>query len=123
MLKHADIGKDAIKTKGRLRAHQWLILRRLSQVSVLLLFLLGPLAGVWIIKGNLLYDNGFLRLLSAAWNHRLLISEKFSEYFVAYGTFGSWIKRENREDSDKSSAAERDQSWYGETNHCLPISI
>ena len=53
MLRHADIGKDAIASKGWLRAHQWLILRRLSQLGVLLLFLLGPLAGIWIIKGNL----------------------------------------------------------------------
>lgn len=53
MLKHADLGKEAIASKGWLVAHKWLILRRLSQVGVLLLFLLGPLAGVWIIKGNL----------------------------------------------------------------------
>ena len=53
MLQHADIGKEAIKTKGWLAAHKWLILRRLSQMGVLLLFLLGPLAGVWLIKGNL----------------------------------------------------------------------
>lgn len=33
--------------------HNWLLLRRLSQVSILALFLLGPLAGVWIVKGNL----------------------------------------------------------------------
>ena len=53
MLKHADIGKEAIKSKGWLAAHKWLILRRISQVGVLALFLLGPLAGVWLIKGNL----------------------------------------------------------------------
>lgn len=32
---------------------KWLILRRFSQLSVLGLFLLGPLAGIWLIKGNL----------------------------------------------------------------------
>lgn len=32
---------------------KWLILRRLSQLTVLGLFLLGPFAGIWIIKGNL----------------------------------------------------------------------
>ena len=29
------------------------MLRRLSQLSILALFLLGPLAGVWVVKGNL----------------------------------------------------------------------
>jgi ferredoxin-type protein NapH len=33
--------------------HRWLLLRRFSQMGLLLLFLLGPLAGIWIIKGNL----------------------------------------------------------------------
>jgi ferredoxin-type protein NapH len=32
---------------------KWLILRRISQVMVLVLFLLGPLAGVWLISGSL----------------------------------------------------------------------
>ena len=50
---YSEIGNDAIRAKGMLGAHKWLILRRISQVSVLLLFLLGPLAGIWIIKGNL----------------------------------------------------------------------
>ncbi len=44
---------DAILDKGWWMAHQWLVLRRLSQLSILALFLLGPLAGIWIVKGNL----------------------------------------------------------------------
>jgi len=47
------IGQDAIAAKGWLRAHRWLLLRRLSQFGILGLFLLGPWAGIWIIKGNL----------------------------------------------------------------------
>lgn len=43
----------AIAAKGRLAAHKWLMLRRLSQLGLLALFLIGPLAGVWIVKGNL----------------------------------------------------------------------
>ncbi|WP_227657599.1 quinol dehydrogenase ferredoxin subunit NapH [Candidatus Magnetaquicoccus inordinatus] len=35
------------------RFYQWLFWRRLSQMLVLLLFLLGPWAGIWIIQGNL----------------------------------------------------------------------
>ena len=47
------IGQDAIAAKGWWLAQRWLILRRLSQFGILALFLLGPWAGVWIVKGNL----------------------------------------------------------------------
>ncbi len=46
-------GQEAIKEKGWLAAYKWLILRRASQLIILLLFLLGPWFGVWIVKGNL----------------------------------------------------------------------
>lgn len=46
-------GRDAVKAKGWWKAHQYLVLRRLAQAAILALFLLGPLAGVWIVKGNL----------------------------------------------------------------------
>ena len=46
-------GADAIAGKGWLGAHKWLLARRISQLSILLLFLLGPWAGIWIVKGNL----------------------------------------------------------------------
>lgn len=46
-------GRDAVRTKGWWRAYRFLLLRRVSQLSILALFLLGPLAGVWIVKGNL----------------------------------------------------------------------
>lgn len=42
--------------KGWFGAHKWLVLRRLSQLGILALFLLGPWAGVWIVKGNLSYS-------------------------------------------------------------------
>ena len=48
--------KEAVTTKGWLRANKWLILRRMSQFGILGLFLLGPLAGIWIVKGNLAYS-------------------------------------------------------------------
>lgn len=50
------IGADAVAEKGWLKSHQWLLLRRLSQFGILALFLLGPLAGLWIVKGNLSYS-------------------------------------------------------------------
>jgi len=46
-------GTDAVKAKGWLAAHKWLVLRRVSQFTILVLFLAGPLLGVWIVKGNL----------------------------------------------------------------------
>ena len=47
------VGAEATVTKGWWRAHQWLVLRRASQLAIFVLFLLGPLVGVWIVKGNL----------------------------------------------------------------------
>lgn len=49
-------GADAIAEKGWLAAHKWLILRRIVQFGILGLFLLGPLAGIWLVKGNLTYS-------------------------------------------------------------------
>jgi len=45
-------GREATQKKGWLPAQKWLLLRRLSQIGILLLFLLGPLAGIWIVKGS-----------------------------------------------------------------------
>ena len=50
---HHFPGKTAIAEQGWLKAHKWLLLRRVSQLGVLLLFLLGPLFGVWLVTGNL----------------------------------------------------------------------
>lgn len=46
-------GQEAIESKGWLAAHKWLILRRISQLGILALFLAGPWFGIWIVKGNL----------------------------------------------------------------------
>lgn len=50
---NAHPGREAVRDKGWLRAHRWLLARRLSQLLIFGLFLLGPWAGVWIVKGNL----------------------------------------------------------------------
>ncbi len=47
------IGADAVAEKGWPRAHVWLLLRRASQIGLVVLFLLGPWFGLWIVKGNL----------------------------------------------------------------------
>ncbi len=46
-------GAEAVRVKGWFGAHRWLVLRRISQLTVLALFLSGPWFGVWIAKGNL----------------------------------------------------------------------
>ncbi|TVO58684.1 quinol dehydrogenase ferredoxin subunit NapH [Denitromonas halophila] len=46
-------GAEAVKVKGWLRAHKWLLLRRVVQLGILVLFMLGPWFGLWIVKGNL----------------------------------------------------------------------
>ncbi|MFM2060025.1 MAG: hypothetical protein RLY71_4410 [Pseudomonadota bacterium] len=47
------VGAEALQLKGWWRSHRFLLLRRLVQLGIFGLFLLGPLAGVWIVKGNL----------------------------------------------------------------------
>lgn len=49
-------GAEAIAAKGWFAAHKWLLLRRATQVGILLLFLVGPWFGLWIVKGNLNYS-------------------------------------------------------------------
>lgn len=46
-------GREAVAAKGWFLAHKWLLLRRLSQILIFALFLLGPLTGFWFIAGNL----------------------------------------------------------------------
>lgn len=50
------VGADALAAKGWWKTNQWLVLRRLTQFGILGLFLLGPLAGIWLVKGNLSYS-------------------------------------------------------------------
>ncbi|WP_206482884.1 quinol dehydrogenase ferredoxin subunit NapH [Thalassotalea sp. G2M2-11] len=47
------VGYHSQQAHGFWFAHRLLILRRMSQVSILLLFLLGPWLNIWLIKGNL----------------------------------------------------------------------
>ncbi len=49
-------GADAVRVKGWLVAHRWLITRRAAQFALLALFLAGPWLGYWIVKGNLNYS-------------------------------------------------------------------
>lgn len=53
MVTRMPLGQEALDTKGWWKSHQWLVLRRVSQLSILALFLIGPWFGLWIIKGNI----------------------------------------------------------------------
>ncbi len=53
MKNNQSLGFEAVKKKGWFLANRFLILRRTVQMTILTLFLLGPLAGIWIIQGNL----------------------------------------------------------------------
>jgi ferredoxin-type protein NapH len=46
-------GLEVRRQKGWLAANRWLLARRLTQLAILLLFLVGPWFGWWIVKGNL----------------------------------------------------------------------
>ncbi|MGD2116980.1 MAG: quinol dehydrogenase ferredoxin subunit NapH [Chromatiales bacterium] len=46
-------GTQARLHKGVLKASKYLILRRISQIALLALFVAGPWFGYWIVKGNL----------------------------------------------------------------------
>ncbi len=48
----SDTRKLGVEAHGVLRAHKWWFLRRVSQISLLGLFMLGPMAGIWIARGN-----------------------------------------------------------------------
>ncbi|WP_171235077.1 quinol dehydrogenase ferredoxin subunit NapH [Ruegeria sp. HKCCA6837] len=50
---HMPVGHEAVESKGWIGAHRYLLLRRVSQLFFLVLFLLGPWFGIWIVKGNL----------------------------------------------------------------------
>jgi ferredoxin-type protein NapH len=47
------VEQTSVRARSWWLAHRFLVLRRVSQGSILALFLLGPLAGLWIVKGNL----------------------------------------------------------------------
>jgi ferredoxin-type protein NapH len=56
------VGADAIQAKGWLKAHKWLILRRISQLTILALFVVSPYLvdrlerETLLVKGNLAYS-------------------------------------------------------------------
>ncbi|HNV60724.1 MAG TPA: quinol dehydrogenase ferredoxin subunit NapH, partial [Rhodoferax sp.] len=53
LFNRTSVGQEALEAKGWWKSNQWLVLRRSSQLGLLLLFLVGPWAGIWVVKGNL----------------------------------------------------------------------
>ena len=80
-------GAEAIAEKGWLAAYKWLILRRASQIGILLLFLVGPWFKLWIVKGNLNYSYtlGFLPLTDAFQFVQLLATRQIPETIAIIG--------------------------------------
>lgn len=48
---------DSHPRRGIFARNRWLIARRISQFGILGLFMLGPMAGIWVIEGNLASSN------------------------------------------------------------------
>lgn len=46
-------GRTKQEHQGWFATYRWLILRRISQLTVLGIFLVGPLTGFWLVKGNM----------------------------------------------------------------------
>jgi ferredoxin-type protein NapH len=53
MVVRASPGGGEVAARSWFARHKWLLARRVSQLGILALFLLGPWAGMWIVKGNL----------------------------------------------------------------------
>ena len=101
------VGSDAIRVKGWLAAHRWLLARRATQLTVLALFLAGPWLGYWIVKGNLNFSltlgvlplaDPYVLLQSLVAGHRperkALVGAAviLFAYFVAGGrTYCAWV--------------------------------
>ncbi|ACK81482.1 quinol dehydrogenase ferredoxin subunit NapH [Methylorubrum extorquens] len=47
-----DARAEGVAAKGWLRAHKWWFLRRFTQITALGVFMAGPLAGLWLVRGN-----------------------------------------------------------------------
>lgn len=100
-------GGEAVRVKGWLRAHRWLILRRGAQTAFLAIFLLGPWLGWRLVDGTLASSRAlgvlpltdpFVLLQSLAAGHRpastalLGAAIVLTAYLVVGGrTYCSWV--------------------------------
>ncbi len=82
-------GAEEIVEKGWLAAHKWLILRRSSQIGILLAFLVGPWFSLWIVKGNLNYSYtlGVLPLTDPYLLLQSMLTGKLPETLAVVGVF------------------------------------
>jgi len=46
-------GREARRSHGFLMANKWLLARRLSQLTIFMLFAAGPWFGLWLVEGTL----------------------------------------------------------------------
>lgn len=90
MMAKQAVGAQAISKKGWLAAHKWLLLRRITQLSILALFLAGPLFGWWLVKGNMA-SSLTLELLPLSDPYVLLQGLMAGNFPVATGLTGAVI--------------------------------
>ena len=84
-----NAGIEARQKLGWWHAYRFLILRRLTQLSIVLMFLSGPIWDVWILKGNY---SGSLLFDSIPMTDPLITAEMLStgympEWTMILGTF------------------------------------
>ncbi|PVX39759.1 ferredoxin-type protein NapH [Pasteurella langaaensis DSM 22999] len=77
--KPKDAGLEARQKLGWWRAYRFLILRRLSQLGIILMFLSGPFWNVWILKGNY---SGSLLLDSIPMSDPLMTAESLATGYL-----------------------------------------
>lgn len=74
-----EAGKEARQKLGWWYANRFLILRRLTQLSILLMFLSGPYLNIWILRGN--YSSSlFLDIIPMS--DPLIIAESLATGFI-----------------------------------------
>ena len=73
-----DARRQSLQARGWLRTHKWWLLRRTSQIAVMALFMLGPIAGLWLANGNFASSDifGAIRLTDP--------------YILLQSAFGGW---------------------------------
>lgn len=76
-------GREAQQKYGWLYANRYLLLRRLSQVAILCMFLAGPYFGVWILRGN--YSSSLL-LDTVPLSDPLITAESLVTGYLPTGT-------------------------------------
>ena len=86
--KPKDAGLEARQKLGWWHAYRFLVLRRISQLSIILMFLSGPIWQVWILKGN--YSSSML-LDTVPLTDPLITAESLATGYLPEITLAPWL--------------------------------